>query len=60
MGYVTIRFKFQVTKTYEIETTGYGRDQAFQYAQESADTTWYQDRAETDVDILEEEIIKED
>ena len=56
--YVTINFKFKVTKTFEIETTGYDRDQAWWYALNDSDQTRYQDGADANVEIIEEEIIK--
>jgi len=55
---VTYRFKFTVSKTYEIETNGFSKQQCWQYAQEDAETTGVQDRAETEVEIIEEELIQ--
>ena len=58
MNYVTYRFKFTVSKTYEFETTGYDKQLCWIYAQERAETTFNQNRAETKVEIIEEELIK--
>lgn len=55
---VTYRFKFTVSKTYEFTTTGYDKQQCWKYAQDSSETTFNQDRAETETEIIEEELVE--